>query len=260
MVPIIRNQSLVGYPTVLPSGHLASPFFTKLPAQLRLAIYKYVFDDSTVLARIERPGDYRVTELRPNRQSILLTCHAIYSEVLHVYWSHTGTLHAVQYSSQQCYCHRPPKRCLNKSFPLPQNVREHIKHVVLDSPPFGRRRSIEAQESLCEFLSKFRSLRTCDLGLETILVPHKVSPRSFDWASVATRGQTPQERLARHVGLRLACTTEIQFTQEFKYMRRARAVKSLKVLKVCRHHHTRMVHRHTRDFHYLVTIGSWVDI
>lgn len=76
-------------------GHIHSPLFTILPAELRLQIYEAIFEGSQAnifLWSVEET-EYRSLyhyKLRPTPHNLLLfVCRGIYNEALTVYWSQT---------------------------------------------------------------------------------------------------------------------------------------------------------------------------
>lgn len=82
-----------------PPGHINSPFFTKLPSEVRWMIYGEFFRGSRqeVVAKKEREDpNNRYTEfvrisMPRNRQfQLVQTCKAIYSECRNLYWSETA--------------------------------------------------------------------------------------------------------------------------------------------------------------------------
>ncbi|ROW08941.1 hypothetical protein VMCG_02946 [Cytospora schulzeri] len=72
-------------------GPVASPFFNKLPAELRLKIYREVFSGSHTL--VLRRGVSSNLYLAPNSHNrLLLTCHQAYEEACSMYWSMTTVI------------------------------------------------------------------------------------------------------------------------------------------------------------------------
>lgn len=72
-------------------GHVASPLFTKLPAELRLKIYREAFSGSQ--AAIERASSSRSPTLflePTDHNRLLFTCHQVYEEACSTYWRMTA--------------------------------------------------------------------------------------------------------------------------------------------------------------------------
>lgn len=144
-------ETIIGEGKKSGHGHAALPLFTKLPAELRLEIYREVFSGSQ--ATIEgAPSCSSKLFLKPtDHNQLLFTCHQVYKEACPTYWSKT----AVRIRPGSLLDSNDQEQFLGV---IPSHARSLIEE--LQGRMVGRR----AEMGLDEFFSHFKRLRTIRLN------------------------------------------------------------------------------------------------
>lgn len=145
-----------------PPGHINSPFFTKLPGEVRRMIYREVFSGSRQEVRRHKDREdptNRHTEfvricMPFNRQfSLVRTCRAIYHEARALYWCETAVK-----------CAYMPLRTNLNAIPFVARPRIRVLEGVVpvdNLTPTG-------QMPLDQFLGHFPKLQYCQLHHQTV--------------------------------------------------------------------------------------------
>lgn len=159
----------------LPPGHLQSPLFELIPAEVRLDIYRHVFAGSEMALQLHpdalkprlfphKPlpvGGRRsifCTSAYGKRYQLLHTCKQIYSEALAISWSETIVCNFEGRLSRGLFFDR-----------IPDFAKLHIKHLR-DVQSFVNRGvkelrgiALSGQASFAETLDAFPKLQTCSI-------------------------------------------------------------------------------------------------
>lgn len=131
-------------------GHVASPLFTKLPAELRLKIYREAFSGSqAIIERVSPRSSALILEPTDHNQ-LLLTCHQVYEEACSTYWTMTAVNLGYQYSMDRVGL----QRVLGV---IPNHARSFIEEL------HGTRVDRCSKMGFREFLDQFQKLRTVRL-------------------------------------------------------------------------------------------------
>lgn len=145
-----------------PPGHLNSPFFTKLPVEVRWLIYREFFSGSRqeVVAKKERedPGNrytefVRISMPRNKQFQLVQTCKAVYSECRHLYWSETAVK-----------CGYMSFRTNLKGIPFYARTFIRVLEGVATEDNFAPTDRIPLEQ----FLSHFPKLQYCQLRHQTV--------------------------------------------------------------------------------------------
>lgn len=145
-----------------PPGHIHSPFFIKLPGEVRRMIYQEFFDGSRQEVRRHKDREdptNRYTEfvricMPSNRQfSFVRTCKAVYQESRDLYWCETAVK-----------CAYMSFRANLNAIPFYARLRIRVLEGVVPVDTF----TPTGQMSLDQFLGHFPKLQYCQLHHHTV--------------------------------------------------------------------------------------------
>lgn len=131
-------------------GHTASPLFTKLPAELRLEIYREAFSGSQATIE-EACSDSSVFFIKPtNHNRLLFTCHQVYKEACPTYWSKTAVRT------------RPGSRLEFDQEQILRVIPSHARSLIEELQ--GKMLDSYVERGIVAFFGHFKRLRTFPIG------------------------------------------------------------------------------------------------
>lgn len=210
----------------------------KLPAELRLDIYKHTFEGSRFLATLAENANSSSEQHKAHAVlhcskhfGLLLSCRSVYNEALDIYWSQTVLrlkCPRMVHTSIRAF-HQAKFRidtfCHHLCNSLPEAAKAHVRHVRGMVLPALRSTWIEKNPTLTAstLLGTFKKLATCELTPSLAhsvdgLVTHMEDPNRKGYSRFKTVwGHEPTRFLSDRYGITNVDEVDFFFRGAIKY-------------------------------------------